>query len=101
MEFVDPATGKVVGQQIQMIHSDLDEQLLVDIAHATNGAFFRAQNAEKLKEIYDTIDKMEKTEIKTKLYTSYSDRFFSWLIAGSLILLVESILSQTWFRRIP
>jgi len=101
MEYIDPATGKVLGQQIQMIHSDLDEQLLVDIASATKGTFFRAQNAEKLKEIYQTIDKMEKTEIKTKLFTSYSDRFFLWLVLGCLVLFIESILSQTWFRRIP
>jgi Ca-activated chloride channel homolog len=100
-EYMDPATGKIISQQVVMIHSDLDEQLLTDIAHTTNGTFFRAQNAEKLKAIYETIDKMEKTEIKTKLYTSYSDRFFVWLVAGCLILFLESILSQTWFRRIP
>jgi Ca-activated chloride channel homolog len=101
MEYIDPSSGKVIGTQIQMVHSDLDEQLLVDIAHSTNGTFFRAQNAEKLKEIYGTIDKMEKTEIKTKLYTSYSDRFFVWLVAGCLVLFIESILSHTLFRRIP
>jgi Ca-activated chloride channel family protein len=101
MEYIDPSTGKVIGTQIQMIHSDLDEQLLADIAHATGGTFFRAQNAEKLKEIYSTIDKMEKTEIKTKRYTSYSDKFFAWLAAGCLVLFIESILSQTFFRRIP
>jgi Ca-activated chloride channel family protein len=100
-EVMDQSTGKIIGTQIQMIKSDLDEQLLVDIAHETGGTFFRAQNAEKLREIYATIDKMEKTEIKTKRYTSYSDRFFAWLVAGCLVLLVESILSQTWFRRIP
>ena len=101
VEYIDPSTGKIMGQQIQMVHSDLDEQLLVDVSHSTNGTFFRAQNAEKLKEIYATIDKMEKTEIKTKLYTSYSDRFFPWLVAGCLVLVLEIILSQTLFRRIP
>jgi Ca-activated chloride channel homolog len=100
-EILDQATGKVLGTQVQMIKSDLDEQLLVDIAHATGGTFFRAHNAEKLREIYATIDKLEKTEIKTKLYTSYSDRFFPWLATGCLILIIESILSHTWFRRIP
>jgi Ca-activated chloride channel family protein len=101
MEVMDRATGKIVGTQIEMVKSDLDEQLLVDIAQATGGKFFRAQNAEKLKEIYDTIDKMEKTEIKTKLYTSYSDKFFPWLIAGALVLILENILAHTWLRRIP
>lgn len=101
VQVVDRFTGKIVGTQIQNVQSDLDEQLLANIADATGGNFFRAQNAEKLKEIYDTIDKMEKTQIKTKLYTNYSDRFFGWLIAGSILLLAESLLSQTWFRRIP
>jgi Ca-activated chloride channel homolog len=100
-EIIDQSTGRVMGTQVQMVHSDLDEQLLVDIAHTTGGTFFRAQNAEKLREIYATIDKMEKTEIKTKLYTSYSDKFFPWLVAGCILLFIESILSQTLFRRIP
>jgi Ca-activated chloride channel family protein len=101
VEVVDQATGKAVGTQIQMVKSDLDEQLLADIAQATGGKFFRAQNAERLKEIYNTIDKMEKTEIKTKLYMSYSDKFFSWLIAGVCVLLLENILAHSWLRRIP
>ncbi|HUI93890.1 MAG TPA: VWA domain-containing protein [Chitinivibrionales bacterium] len=99
-EGINPFTGQKV-VQMQMIRSDLDEQLLTDIAAATGGKYFRAQNAEKLKEIYDTIDKMEKTMIKTKLYTSYADRFFGWLIAGCIVLFVESLLSLTLFRRIP
>jgi Ca-activated chloride channel family protein len=101
MQIVDQFSGKIIGTQIQNVQSDLDEQLLANIADATGGKFFRAQNAEKLKEIYDTIDKMEKTQMKTKLYTSYSDRFFGWLIAGCILLFAESLLSHTWFRRIP
>lgn len=101
VDMVDRFTGKVVGTQIQMMKSDLDEQLLADIAQATGGKFFRAQNTEKLKEIYDTIDKLEKTEIKTKLYTSYADRFYPWLLWGCIILIAEYILSHTWLRRIP
>jgi Ca-activated chloride channel family protein len=101
MEIMDRSTGKIVGTQIQMVKSDLDEQLLADIAQATGGQFFRAQNAEKLKEIYDKIDKMEKTEIKTKIYSSYSDKFFPWLIAGALVLILENVLAHSWLRRLP
>jgi Ca-activated chloride channel homolog len=101
VEMIDRFTGKVVGTQVQMMKSDLDEQLLTDIAQATGGIFFRAQNTEKLKDIYDTIDKMEKTQMKTKLFMSYSDRFFPWLVWGMAVLLLEHILSQTWLRRIP
>ncbi len=96
----DPWTGKTV-RRVQMIESDLDEQTLVDIADATGGKYFRAHNAEKLGEIYGLIDELEKTEIKTMSYTSYSERFFPWLIAGALMLLVELVLAHTVFRRIP
>ncbi len=99
-EYVNPWTGKK-GIKVEMVDSDLDEQTLVDIAAATNGSFYRANNPEKLEEIYNTIDELEKTEIKTMSYTTYSEHFFPWLIAGLIILMVELILKHTRFRRIP
>ncbi|MBD3392294.1 MAG: VWA domain-containing protein [Chitinivibrionales bacterium] len=101
VDYIDRRTGKVVETKVQMIRSELDEQTLADIAAATDGRFFRAHNAEKLKEIYDRIDKLEKTEIKTTSYTSYSERFYPWLWAGFLLLLAELLLAHTFFRRIP
>lgn len=101
VQYIDRRTGKVVRTKIEMIPSDLDEQTLVDIAEVTDGQFFRAHNAERLKEIYDQIDVMEKTEIKTKSYTTYSERFFPWLLFGMMLLLIELVLSHTVFRRIP
>jgi len=96
----NPFTGEIV-KQVQMMQSDLDEKTLMDIADMTGGAFFRAKNAEKLKEIYDKIDKLEKTEIKTRIYTSYDEKFYLWLWAGFLFICLELILSNTRFRRIP
>jgi len=100
VQMQNPFTGQVF-KQVQMMNSDLDEKTLNEIANTTNGKFFRATNAEKLKEIYDQIDKMEKTEIKTKIYTSYEEKFYPWLWAGFILLMLELILSQTRFRRIP
>ncbi len=96
----NPFTG-ATSEQIQMIQSDLDEPTLKEIASTTGGVYFRAQNSEKLKEIYDQIDKLEKTEIKTTIYTSYEERFYPWLLAGFLVLLLELVLQNTRFRRIP
>jgi Ca-activated chloride channel family protein len=100
VQMQNPFTGEVV-TQVQMVQSDLDAKSLSEIAKETNGDFFRATNAEKLKEIYDKIDKLEKTEIKTKIYTSYEERFYPWLWAGFILLMLELLLSQTRFRRIP
>ncbi|MBD3244309.1 MAG: hypothetical protein GF331_27205 [Chitinivibrionales bacterium] len=84
-----------------MVESDLDEQTLVDIAEGSGGQYFRAHNAEKLREIYAEIDKLEKTEVKTTSYTTYSERFFPWLLAGAIAILLELLLTHTVFRRIP
>lgn len=87
--------------QVQMIQSDLDEQTLTDIAAATKGRYFRASDAERLKEIYSQIDQLEKTEIKSKTFTTYTERFFPWLLFGCLFILLDLLLGQTVFRRIP
>jgi Ca-activated chloride channel homolog len=100
-QYMDPFTGKVVRSGVQMIQSTLNEQALMEIADATRGKFFRAQDAESLKEIYAIIDKMEKTEIKTKSYTTYSEKFFPWLLLGAMLLFLELVLAHTRFRRIP
>jgi Ca-activated chloride channel family protein len=99
-EIQDPWSGQVQ-TRVQMIKSDLDEQTLVNIANASKGAFFRARDPKKLEEIYNEIDKLEKSEIKTKTYTTYEERFSPWLIAGFLLVCLELILRNTRFRRIP
>jgi Ca-activated chloride channel family protein len=100
VEAVDPHTGRRT-QRIQMMESDINEKELADIAKATGGAFFRAQNSESLKKIYEEIDKMEKTEIKSISHVSYSEYFYMWLWIGFIVLVMEMVLHNTVFRRIP
>ena len=106
VEYRNPWTGQIV-KQVKLIDPNvhrslaLDEQALVNIAAATNGTYYRAHNTKKLEEIYNTIDKLEKTEIKTTSYTTYSEHFFPWLLAGCIVLLLELLLKYTRFRRIP
>jgi Ca-activated chloride channel family protein len=100
VEMHNPWTGETQ-TQVQMVDSDLDEEVLSNIATLSGGEFFRAHNAETLKEIYERINELEKTQIKTMTYTTYSEKFFVWLLAGAALLLVEVVLSHTIFRRIP
>ncbi len=97
---VDPFSGKT-HTQVQNIPSDIDMKTLDKIASVTGAESFRAQNSEELKNIYSIIDKMEKSEVKTKQYTRWRELFYPWLIAGFALLLLEFILRQTRFRRIP
>ena len=80
---------------------DIDEDTLKKIAEATGGLYYRATDTESLKKIYNEIDSLEKTEIRSKEYTEYNEMFHSFLIWGIFLLLIEIFLSQTRLRKIP
>ena len=78
-----------------------DEDTLQQVSQMTGGKYYRADNAEKFKSIYAEIDKLEKSEAVINKYTEYRE-LFAWFIAGGLaLLLIEIILAQTIFRRLP
>ena len=78
-----------------------DEATLQKIAQMTGGKFYRADNSEKLRNIYDEIDKMEKTEAVVNKYTKYNELFPWFILGGAVVLLLEILLAQTIFRRLP
>ncbi|MEM8998738.1 MAG: VWA domain-containing protein [Bacteroidota bacterium] len=77
---------------------EIDETLLEDIAKATGGEYFRATDNEKLEEIYDEINKLEKTEIEEFKYYKYEEKFRSWVFLAGALLLLEWGLRTTLFR---
>lgn len=81
--------------------NSLDEKTLKQIAASTGGKFYRAESKSDLETIYSEIDQLEKTEIQTIAYARYSEKFYPWLLAGAILLLLEIVLSNTRFVRIP
>jgi Ca-activated chloride channel family protein len=85
----------------QMMPVDVDEDTLQKIADKTGGKYYRADNAERFQQIYTEIDKLEKTEAVINKYTEFKE-LFPWFVAGGLaLLLIEIVLGQTVFRRLP
>lgn len=80
---------------------DLDEETLKEIARKTGGRYFRATNTEALKTIYQQIDKMEKTEAKVKEYMEYDELFMYFLIPALCLIVIEILLANTRFMKIP
>jgi Ca-activated chloride channel family protein len=80
---------------------DLDELTLQKISYETDAQYFKASNTEKLNQIYEHIDKLEKTKIEIKKYTEYKEKYSFFLIPGLVILLLEILLGQTILRKIP
>jgi len=79
----------------------LDEATLKTIAEITGGIYGRAGTATALRELYEEIGALEKSEIESLRYLDYKERFFPFALAGLLLLLSESVLQSTWLRRHP
>ena len=89
------------GKRIQYGETQFDEETLKEIARITEGKYFAANSTDELENIYDEIDKLEKTKIEANEYTEYNEIFYIFLIIALTILLLEIILGNTLFRKIP
>ncbi len=84
--------------QYGRIQVEIDEELLKEIANVTGGKYFRATNNRKLEEIYDEINKLEKTEIEEFKFYNYEEKYRSLVLFAGLFLLIELLLRFTVFR---
>ena len=81
------------------IRNEIDEETLKAIAKQTGGQYFRATNTEGLKEIYSTINALERTEVEIKVFTQYRE-LYGWLFIPALVLgLGGNLLGRLYFRR--
>ena len=80
------------------IQVEIDEGLLKQIAETTGGKYFRATSNSKLEDIYEEINKLEKTEIEETKYKSYDELFRPLVLAAFGLLLFELLLRYTLFR---
>ena len=96
-----PVDDPVLGRRYVPMQVEIDENVLKEIARITGGTYFRATDSNKLREIYKQIGEMEKTKIEVKEYTRYEEYFLYFLGIGLLLLLLELVLANTYFKKIP
>jgi Ca-activated chloride channel family protein len=96
----DPATGKVREYTV-MTEVEIDEELLKAIAERTGGEFFRATDSGSLRRIFDRIDKLEKSEIKTSAYRRYREWFPPVLLAATALLAAAGLVWAGGLRVAP
>lgn len=89
------------GVQYMQVPVEIDESTLTQIANTTNANYFRAGSNSKLEEVYQEIDKLEKTKLNVKEYSKREDDYqlFAWILVGSILL--EIILRHSILKRIP
>lgn len=88
------------GPQVQQVQVEIDEALLKEIAAATGGKYFRANDNAKLIEIYSEINEMEKDVISSDSFVVYKDLFPKYALWALLCLLCE-VVCVALLRRLP
>lgn len=79
----------------------IDEDTLQQIADITNARFYRATDRTELAQIYREIDRLEKSEVRLRHFAEYVE-LFPWLaVAALMVFLIEQLLLQTLYRRLP
>ncbi|MEW6413360.1 MAG: VWA domain-containing protein [Candidatus Zixiibacteriota bacterium] len=96
-----PYQDPVFGKRYIYQPTKIDEKTLKEIADRTGGKYFRARSGEELEEIYGIIDNMEKTEVKVAAHIQYKELFHYFAYAGLILLVLEMILANTFFRKLP
>ena len=86
------------GTQMQQVKVEIDEKLLNTIANSTGGKYFRANNNQKLDEIYQEIDKLERSKIEVTEFRRLHEEFYPLAAWALALLLLEFLLRKTIFR---
>lgn len=89
--------GEVYTQQVD---DTTDPSTLKQIANETGGIFYHASSRSSLKQVYDDIDKLEKTKLKVSQHSRHYEAYQPFALAAILVLLLEILLRTTWFKRL-
>lgn len=111
-----PVPGTDIFGQPRQIRVSIDEPTLTKIAEITGGQYFRATDTDSLRQIYDQIDALEKTEVQERRFVTYKEAavepirlsaFGESITLPPLLMIVlvllglELLLSNTRFRTVP
>lgn len=80
---------------------EIDSKSLATIARSTDGEFYRATNNQKLREVYQEIDKLEKTKLNVKKYSKRYEAYGLFIFLSIIALLLELLLRNSYLKRIP
>ncbi len=93
-----PVAGTV---QYVNLPVEIDEKTLTQIAGTTEGNYFRATSNSKLKEVYEEIDKLEKTKLNVKEYSKRQEEYQWYALAAFICVLLEVLLRNSILKKIP
>ncbi len=77
------------------------EETLQEISTITGASYFRATDEDTLRQIYESIGRLEKTETGQQKFVEVIDLGFYLVLAGVVALIAEAALRNSWLRRAP
>ena len=89
------------GSVLRSMAVEIDEAVLQDIAERTGGRYFRADDAEALVDVYEEIDRLERTKITEDRSRQYDELFPLPLLAGLLMAVLGWLGRGALFARVP
>lgn len=95
---IDPYTGRTYTVNLPVV---IDEKTLTAIAEQTRGKYFRATDDHMLANVFDEIDKLEKSRISVKKFASVEEDFLPWALLAFGLLVLELSFRNLYLRQIP
>lgn len=96
-------TGYMKDREGTPVITHLDESLLQRIAAIGKGIYVRANNSEGgWQKIFDDLDKIQKSELESKQFSDYEDRFQYFIVFSLLFLIFELFVfdkKNQWYSR--
>lgn len=92
-----------VGGTVQYVNLpvEIDEKMLSEIASITQGNYFRATSNSKLEEVYQEINKLEKTKLNVRQFSKRDEKYEWFALAALFCILLEVLLRNTILKKIP
>jgi Ca-activated chloride channel family protein len=88
------------GIQYQDMPVEIDEGILKDISQSTGGKYFRATDNDKLEQVYNEIDKLEKSKIDVRQFSRKHEKYMLPALMAIALFLIELLARNTIFRNL-
>ena len=95
-----PVGRGVFGLRYENRPVEIDDALLTEVARRTGGRYFRARDAAALQRITEEIDRLERTPVRTRVYTRYSE-LYRWPLTIALLALALELSLAAWRGPLP
>ncbi len=88
------------GIQYQDIPVEIDEGILQDIAQKTGGQYFRATDNNKLVQVYNEIDQLEKSKIDVHQFIRKEEKYLIPALFSLILIALEILIRNTIYKNI-